>query len=152
MTGTIQSISHYKFFGLLISFYKSNILFWRMRERETGGQTGMIRPRRVSRPCGCWDTDGMMFSRVSLPCGHQHLVRTGSSSTWRWGRGIKRSVRVNRVNIWVMSLVERCEVPLRAYSQGKRKDTFWKIGINILLPGFELTNASPVLIRWATRA
>ena len=61
-----------------------------------------------------------------------------------WGRGIKRIVRVNTVNIWVVSLVERCEVPLRAYSQGKRKDT---LGINILLPGFELTNASPVLIR-----
>ena len=29
----------------------------------------------TERTCGCWDKDGMMFSRVSLPCGHQHLVR-----------------------------------------------------------------------------
>ena len=140
MTGTIIQSNQYLIISISVYWFPSTSQIFYF-EGWGRGRLEADWDDLTERTCGCWDKDGMMFSRVSLPCGHQNLVKSGSSSTWRWGRGIKRSVRVNRVIIWVVSLVERCELPLQAYSQGKRKDTFWKIGINI--PGFELTNATP---------
>ena len=68
------------------------------------------------------------------------------------GKGIKRSARVNSDSYLGREFGREVRGTTAVILQGKRKDTFWKIGLNILLPGFKLTNATPVLIGWATRA
>ena len=77
----------------------------------------MIRPRRVSRPCDCWDTDGMMlvFPSVtslrppassqdwlltSLEMGEGHKEKRKGEQGQHLGRELGREVRGTTAGIF----------------------------------------------------